>query len=322
MAEIYSNIVRLYFLYVLLSISFAQNATLANLSAHNGVNNINTLNCRKGNLLSTFVCLPKGYLKGEAPAPKTKVHSFIEINNIREVNDKEMRITLDFYLDMRWIDDRLKTKFPSGTTVSVLNNHLVSNVWKPDLWIKNLYAFEIHSVLEPTGGLTIREKSCESKTCAKGGKDKNTLIQYNFEALATVYCNFNFLNYPMDIQQCEFQLDGAYPEPGVVHFELKGGQFGFNNNNTNTDKFEIEVLFQKGEAGIHSIITMKRCLLPFIIKYYLPCIAIIIVSLISFLISIDSLPARVALLVTQFLTLTNILIAQQVRMLKVLFISL
>ena len=36
------------------------------------------------------------------------------------------------------------------------------------------------------------------------------------------------------------------------------------------------------------------------------------VSFIGFIISMDSIPARVALLVTQFLTQTNILIAQQV----------
>ena len=119
----------------------------------------------------------------------------------------------------------------------------------------------------------------------------------------------------MDTQYCDFELDGAYPERGIVYFNLKGGQFGVNRGNRNTDKFEIDVSFQNQtefRTGIKSTIKMKRCLLPFIIKYYLPCIAIIIVSLISFLISIDSLPARVALLVTQFLTLTNILIAQQV----------
>ena len=70
---------------------------------------------------------------------------------------------------------------------------------------------------------------------------------------------------------------------------------------------------------MHSTIKLGRCILPFIIKYYLPCIAIITVSLINFLISVSSIPARVALLVTQFLTLTNILIAQQVIIRTVFF---
>ena len=121
----------------------------------------------------------------------------------------------------------------------------------------------------------------------------------------------------MDTQFCDFSMNGAYPEEGVVEFKLKLGQFGETNQNSNTDDFEIDVSFQNNtkfnnSTPVRGLIKMKRCILPYIIKYYLPCIAIIIVSLISFLISIDSLPARVALLVTQFLTLTNILIAQQV----------
>ena len=285
---------------------------------------LSVMNCRKGYSLSKSVCLPKGYLKGEVPAYNTTVFTYIEINNIRQVDDKEMRVTLDFYLDMTWKDNRIRVKFPpNGPDVSVLNNHLISNIWKPDLWIKNLYAFEIHEVLEPTGGLTIRETQCQSEDCSRKGPKRNSIIRYNLEALATIYCNFNFLKYPMDTQYCDFELDGAYPERGIVYFNLKGGQFGVNRGNRNTDKFEIDVSFQNQtefRTGIKSTIKMKRCLLPFIIKYYLPCIAIIVVSLISFLISIDSLPARVALLVTQFLTLTNILIAQQVGILDNLII--
>ena len=59
-------------------------------------------------------------------------------------------------------------------------------------------------------------------------------------------------------------------------------------------------------------IKMNRLLQPFIMECYLPCVAIVIVSKISFLIPLDSVPGRVALLVTQFLTLTNICIHQQV----------
>jgi hypothetical protein len=280
---------------------------------------LNNFTCRKGILLSKYVCVPKGYLKGEAPKPNTVVHSRIEINNIRDIDDKKMRISLEYYHDMRWIDNRIKTKFPSLTNVSVLNNNLISIIWKPDLWIKNLYEHDIHSVLEPTGGLTIgkncgrpKEKFQPIPTCIEEEVKHGTSINYNLEALATIYCNFNFENYPMDTQLCDFSMDGAYPLQGVVEFKLKLGQFGKTNQNTNTDEFEIDVSFHNDTYPVRGLIKMKRCLLPYIIKYYLPCIAIIIVSLISFLISIDSLPARVALLVTQFLTLTNILIAQQV----------
>ena len=263
------------------------------------------LHCENGSLLSSYVCIPRGYIKGEAPKSPTIVNTKIEINNIREVNDKKMRITIDFYQELSWRDNRITTILSSNGS-SVLNNNLINRIWKPDLWIKNLFDFKLRGVLEPTGGFTIKDQTFN--------EERNTLINYNMEAQATIYCNFNFLKYPMDTQFCEFIIDAAYPQTNVVRVIFELGLFGVTNNNFNLDDFAINVTFKNetGQTGINSIIKLERQVLPFIIRYYLPCIAIITVSLMNFLISVDSIPARTALLVTQFLTLTNILIAQQV----------
>ena len=279
-------------------------------------NNITTkkLQCSDGMFLSSSVCIPMGYLIGEVPDPPTIVNTKLEINNIREVSNKKMRITLDFYLELFWIDDRIKTSL-SLDEVSVLNNNLIDKIWKPDLWIQNLCDFKLHSVLEPTGGLFIGTiKRSNPDECKQDKIDRNTLVTYNMEAEATIYCNFKFLNYPMDTQHCNFIMDGSYPYRDIIELRFEAGHFGYTNKNSNIDEFDIEISFEDktNQTGMYSRITMKRHILPFIIKYYLPCIAIITVSLINFLISIYSIPARVALLVTQFLTLTNILIAQQV----------
>ena len=155
--------------------------------------NRHNLDCKKGIWLSTSVCVPKGYLKGEAPVPNTIINTKVEINNIRDVDDKKMRITLDYYQDLIWVDDRIKTRFLSSEKPrSVLNNHLIDTIWKPDLWIHNLYDFELHSVLEPTGGLVIMEQSCQSDSCPNGKNNSSTLVRYNLEARATIYCNFHF----------------------------------------------------------------------------------------------------------------------------------
>ena len=154
--------------------------------------------CINGTLLSSYVCIPWGYIKGEAPRLPTIVSTTIEINNIREVNDKKMWITIDFYQELFWRDDRITTVLgPNGS--SVLNNNLINRIWKPDLWIKNLFSFKLHGVLEPTGGFTINDETHDNK--------RSTLIHYNMEAQATIYCNFNFLKYPMDTQFCEFIID-------------------------------------------------------------------------------------------------------------------
>ena len=173
-------------------------------------------------------------------------------------------------------------------------------------------------MLEPTAGFVIMAtESCELGNCKDQNTQRNTIVTYNLEAETTIYCNFHFVNYPMDTQYCEFVMDGSYPYPDIVYFSFELGAFGVTNKNSNTDAFKIDITFNEthttNQSGIQSTIKLERSLLPFIVKYYLPCLAIIIVSLIGFLISIASIPARVALLVTQFLTLTNVLIAQQVK---------
>lgn len=57
-------------------------------------------------------------------------------------------------------------------------------------------------------------------------------------------------------------------------------------------------------------IELRRLVQPYIFQYYFPSAAIVAVSHISFIIPLNSIPGRVGLVVTQFLTLTNIFIYQ------------
>ena len=52
---------------------------------------------------------------------------------------------------------------------------------------------------------------------------------------------------------------------------------------------------------------------PYLYQIYLPCFAIVIVSMISFLIPLTAIPGRVTLIVTIFLTITHIFMKQLVR---------
>ena len=63
--------------------------------------------------------------------------------------------------------------------------------------------------------------------------------------------------------------------------------------------------------GLH--IRLQRLVRPYVYQYFLPCISIVLVSFISFVVPLTAIPGRVALVVTQCLTLTNIFIYQRVR---------
>ena len=107
--------------------------------------------CRNGTILGEAACLPSNYLKEDAPERPTVIKTKMEIDNIREINDKEMKIMFELYLELIWADSRI---IPLSTDKPVpLNNKIINKIWKPDLWIKNLYNFKIHTLLESTSGL-------------------------------------------------------------------------------------------------------------------------------------------------------------------------
>ena len=59
-----------------------------------------------------------------------------------------------------------------------------------------------------------------------------------------------------------------------------------------------------GEFGFD--IKLQRIIQPYVFQYYFPCAAIVIISLISFLIPLSAIPGRVGVMVTQFLSMTSI----------------
>ena len=77
---------------------------------------------------------------------------------------------------------------------------------------------------------------------------------------------------------------------------------------------------QNGSDTFGFNITLERMIQPYIYQYYLPCISIVVVSQISFVIPLSAIPGRVGLVVTQFLTLTNLFIHQMVNR-KLLYID-
>ena len=284
------------------------------------------LDCEGGKSLSSSVCLPAGYNLGEVPIIPSIVHTIFEINNIREIDDKKMTVTFEFYQQLTWIDDRIildLSKEESKLGGVPLTSNQLHHIWTPGLWIQSLFDFKLRSVFEPSIGLFLHKNTeCELSKCNSSDVQNNstdndikTAVTFNFEARATVFCNFNYFRYPMDSQTCDFIMSSAYPFPDIVIFKLEESHFGSTFNSSNTDDFILGITFKdivNGFSGISCVLRLERCLLPYIMKYYLPCVAMVIVSFISFLLSLNSIPARVALLVTLFLTLTNILIAQQV----------
>ena len=159
----------------------------------------------------------------------------------------------------------------------------------------------------------------------QGKFDPNaTLIRAYMQWHATVSCNFDFSNYPLDDQKCNFRMvlydvnvtfyDHLFMDYGLSaqkDIEMQG--FKITKTLAETLYSEIDS-FPYSEFGFD--FKIKRIIKPYVMQYYAPCFAIVMVSGLSFVVPMSATPGRIGLVVTQFLTLTTIFIHQKVNIKK------
>ena len=248
----------------------------------------------------------------------------INWEQFRNVNDKRRTITLDISTTKLWTDRRLKTY-----KVTELNDGLygknsdrkderevglspedAGKIWTPDVHVYNIADYRsFMSSIEIVSLKVLKTDASFKGLCLPG-----PLIQYKVQAKVTFYCNLDYTYYPKDKSTCRLRFGSTRSDLGYVLYDNKK----LRRNYKSTD-FEIEIKTIQERRGNSSLpyvgldIKLTRLIKPFILKYYLPCGMITCLSQCSFIIPLTALPGRVALTVTQLLTLTSIFIQQMVR---------
>ena len=266
-----------------------------------------------GTLLERGVCIDRNYRSYIAPQEDgTKVYATINYQKIRDVDDKLKTISIDLLLTLRWQDTDIRTNF---TEKMKQNDGLsirqkMSKIWTPGLYIWNRTSVkpkEEWAALTKSRILTTNQFKNE-ETGSWGA-----FVELKYEVKTTIYCNFDYTQYPMDSQMCSVKIDG---DSDNAIFILYDPSSAFHTNRTyKAVGLVMDIVFFGGENGFDAdsvgfSVRMKRLIRPYMLKYYIPCMAIVFVSEIGFMVPLTAIPGRVALLVTQFLTLINLFIFQ------------
>ena len=288
-----------------------------------------------GTLLQKGACISATYSQSVPPDTNgTKIYSTIEGHVIRDIDAKKKTLTIDFSLKLRWMDAGINTNFSTikeGMPGIALNTLRFPSIWMPDVYVYNLSSYKSFKdsmqwksflLVQETEGL----KAPFEIMAPFNGAERNItqedytiqfqgLVVLTLEATATIYCNFDLPSYPFDNQNCQFRLGGrsfgsdftAYNPENKYHKDIS----------YHTSNFFTTTTFINDENGtIGFDIFMSRDIQSYVLKYYITCIAIVILSHFSFVIPLSDVSGRVALLVTLFLTLTNLFIYQLVSAMK------
>ena len=281
--------------------------------------------CREGGkLLSKQACINLDYQAYEAPDEATVVYHTITHQEVVEVKEEKKQIKLDIKMEQVWEDPRIKTNFSTLDKIhgrirlpwdKVLGSNQLPIIWNP--WYHDFHIRKMSSIKSHFGdsqnwwtGLNLLYNSPLHENV--------TLVKLSLEFIVTIFCGFDYDGYPMDTETCEFRVATSpykilrllLHDPERYHSETRYEAVGFkittsfvNANVTPTHALPTEIGFD---------IVLKRIVQPFLFQFYLPCIAIVLVSQTSFIVPLSAIPGRIALVVTQFLTLINIYIHQQV----------
>ncbi|XP_040275874.1 gamma-aminobutyric acid receptor subunit delta [Bufo bufo] len=227
----------------------------------------------------------------------------IEVTSIDHISEINMEYTMTVFLRQSWRDERLSYNHTNKTLG--FDSRFVEKLWIPDTFIVNAKSAWFHDV-------TVENKLIRLQP--------DGVILYSSRITSTVSCDMELTKYPLDEQECRFDLESyGYSAEDIIYNwsenqnlihgldKLELAQF------TITDyKFTKEVMNFKS-AGQFPRLTLrfqlKRNRGMYIIQSYVPSILLVAMSWVSFWISQSAVPARVSLGITTVLTMTTLMVS-------------
>ena len=283
---------------------------------------------RSEGALINDVCIGKNYQVNKAPNINglTLVMVRFMDTKIRTIDEKKNTISMTLKALSVWEEPRFKAKFSDNE--SLIDLPIITTDDPPWIWTLFLSATiqdlkERKFMLDPTlmKEIYLRPSDKINKLLNVDIFSPNrTLVWSRIEWSVTFACSFDFSNFPFDDNLCKFRMRSEN-----VNVTIHQQTVPFLDNIVEKDAEGFKVTLRpmtykpkcnpilgmySSEFGIN--IELKRQLKKYIFQYYMPCIAIVIASSFSYIIPLSLTPGRIALVVTQFLTLTNIFIHQMV----------
>ncbi|XP_036051092.1 gamma-aminobutyric acid receptor subunit pi [Onychomys torridus] len=219
------------------------------------------------------------------------------------VSDACLDYTATIYLRQRWTDPRLVFE---GNKSFTLDARLVEFLWVPDTYIVESKKSFLHEVT--VGNRLIRLFS-------------NGTVLYALRITTTVTCNMDLSKYPMDTQTCKLQLESWGYDGNDVEFTwLRGNDSVRGLESLRLAQYTIQQYFtlvtvSQQETGNYTRLVLqfelRRNVLYFILETYVPSTFLVVLSWVSFWISLDSVPARTCIGVTTVLSMTTLMIGSR-----------
>ena len=275
-------------------------------------------------MLEKNVCLMPQYASNELPMNSngpSNVSLYLLNVYVLEVDEVKNAVTVELLQYLEWTEPRIRANFSSAINQKKikLSTKSTNRIWHPELDVYTKDMKEWKSLFDPM----LYQDIYLSKPKNKSKIKLSVLKSWK----ATIFCQFDFSLFPFDTQHCAFLQFAGTPDLHIISlcrpiatkekyklnkFKVSFSPVGAMCSHANSSDGGLKLAFV--DTGFN--ITLTRSISVYLYTYYLPCLAIVVVSQVSFIVPLSSIPGRIGLVVTQFLTLTNIFIHQMVRRIR------
>ncbi|CAH1777603.1 unnamed protein product [Owenia fusiformis] len=215
------------------------------------------------------------------------------------INESTMDYIVTMFLRQTWNDKRLALNGIVNESSIALDSRMIDNIWVPDLYFYNEKKSHFHDITVPNKLLRIYQ---------------NGDILYSSRITLTLSCPMKLHKFPLDTQICSMIIESyAYTADKLMFkwadkdpIKFKKGlelpQFSLKGNST---KSCTTTLSTGTFTCLQANFILERAIGFYIIQTYVPSILVVILSWVSFWISVDAVPARISLGVLTILTMTT-----------------
>lgn len=248
------------------------------------------------------------YLRPNFGGKPVKVAMSLDVASISSISESDMDYTATIYLRQRWTDPRLIFQ---GNKSFTLDARLVKYLWVPDTYIVESKKSFLHEV-------TVENRLIRLFS--------NGTVLYALRITTTVACNMDLSKYPLDTQTCKLQMESwGYDENDILFTWLRGNDSVHGLENLRLSQYTVEHYYtlsatSRQETGNYSKLILqfelKRNILYFILETYVPSTLLVVLSWVSFWITLDSVPARTCIGVTTVLSMTTLMMGSRTAVTK------
>ena len=284
---------------------------------------------RSRNQVIQNLCISKDYQVDDEPTAKEVKPVFVRFQrtDVTNVDDQDKALTIEVKAISIWEDNRLKANFlPNDSMIKIPSSTVeeTSKIWIP---FDSVYIWNLKKrtyILDPVTITIIGVRTSELTNnfySINTFSPNSSVVWSSINWRITVGCQFDFSVFPFDKNNCIIKM-GFRNMPVVLYKNsvstLQGNKLQYLRKGFNFKlralpiKTKCNQILEDCWTSFGYNITLNRQASKYLLQYYVPCVTIVMASTLSFIVPPTAAPGRIALVVTQFLTLTNIFIYQKV----------